>query len=338
MKRRTEGLGVLLIAVQRPFYGRLAYNMALSLKLDQPDLPILLLADEPALAGLDERQCRVFDERRAPDPADYLSAAGANPFRLKTRMYDYTPFETTLYLDADGLFFNAYRDFDDLRRELDGCAFQIQEEFRYGSRHRGGPVQYPWADLDEAWTVHGLAEDASFVDYNSSFVWFSRSEANRRYFETVKSLYDEPRIRVHSIGGRYAPDELAFSLASATLGHESCRPDDRPIFLQCYSERHPRREGARTFPELASDDEVRDVVRQHHFLGLPAIPPTAWVIALYNHLVRLNARQAGDEEAFTYDWRKKLVTTAAGLASEADEVERPVAGAPHRDDRRAQSR
>lgn len=315
MKRRAQALGVLLIAVQRPFYGRLAYNMALSLKLDQPDLPILLLADEPALAGLDERRRRVFDELRAPDPADYLSAAGPNPFRLKTRLYDYSPFETTLYLDADGLFFNAYRDFDDLRGELEGCAFQIQEEFRYGSRHRGAKVQYPWADLDEAWARHGLAEDVAFVDYNSSFVWFSRSEANRRYFQRVKTIYDEPRIRVHAIGGRFPPDELAFSLASAELRHESCRPDYRPIYLQCYSERHPRRETGRTFAELASDEEVRDVVRHHHFLGLPAIPPTASVIAFYNHLVELNAREAGDGEVFTYDWRKKLVTTATGVTA-----------------------
>jgi len=310
---RGDGLGILLIAVERPFYGCLAYNMALSLKLDDPDLPILLLADDAALSGLSPRQLGVFDRRQVPDPAHYVTERGANPYRLKTRMYDYSPFRTTLYLDADGLFFNAYRSFRDLRDELAGCRFQVQEEFRYDQRYRRRPVQYPWADLDELWSAYELPPEATYVDYNSSFVWFTRDAANERFFAMVKEVYEEPRVRVHDVGS-FLPDELALSVASAVLGHATCRPDYRPIYLQNYSERHPRREGGRTFDELTSDREVQDVVRNHHFLGLPAIPPTASVMALYNHLAKRNAQEAGDAEAFTYDWRKKLVTAVTGVA------------------------
>ncbi|MEM8933557.1 MAG: hypothetical protein AAGE94_20370, partial [Acidobacteriota bacterium] len=104
--------GVLLIAIHRPHYGELAYNMALSLHLGTPPgVPITLIADEPALASLSAKQLEVFEEIIEPAPERYVESDGSkNPFRLKTWLDRLTPYRQTLYLDVDGVFFTRYRD------------------------------------------------------------------------------------------------------------------------------------------------------------------------------------------------------------------------------------
>ena len=89
--------GILLIAIHRPHYGELAYNMALSLHLaTPPGVPITLVADEPALASLSTTQREVFERIIEPDPTLYVEPEGAkNPFRLKTWLDRLTPERTT---------------------------------------------------------------------------------------------------------------------------------------------------------------------------------------------------------------------------------------------------
>lgn len=305
--RWPENLGVILISIDRPHYGELAYNMALSLRLAEPGLPITVLADETALATLSEGQRGVFDRVVEPAPEYLVEADGAkNPFRLKTHLDQVTPYEKTLYLDADGLFFTHYHDLRQLFERLEPLDFHIQEEFRYTRERAHAPNQYFWGSLEAIWSALGLDARALYADYNSSFFWFRKNEATRRFFERAREHYAHPPVELRKIGA-FGCDEVPFSMASAELAFHSPIPEYRPLYLQNFSEEHPWTPEGGTFRELRSSEEFKDIIRAHPFLSLPAIPPTRSVVKLYNHIARANAREAGDEDFFAFRVEKKLI-------------------------------
>lgn len=300
--------GVLLIAIHRSHYGELAYNMALSLHLGTPSrVPITLIADEPALSSLSEKQCEVFERIIDPDPTLYVEPDGSkNPFRLKTWLDHLTPYRQTLYLDVDGLFFTRYRDLRELFEHLSETSFHIQEEFRYDRSWVERPSQYFWGALDEIWSGYKLPDNAWYVDYNSSFFWFRATEANRRFFEHARQLYDAPRAKLKKVGA-FACDEAPFSIASAQLGHYSPTPTFRPLYIQNFSEERPWSREANPFQEFATQDDFRKVIARHYFVSLPAIPPTRSVVKLYHHFARSNAKAWGDGDFFAFRVEKKLL-------------------------------
>jgi hypothetical protein len=292
--------GVLLVAIERPFYGELAYNLALSLRLSDCRVPIALVTDGKALDSLSEQQCRVFDQQITVRSSHCLDDGVANPYLLKMHLFDITPFERTLYLDVDAVFFRGYRSFQTLLEELGESSFQIQEEFRFTKARAHGPNHYLWGDLPTIWSEFALSPDALFVEYNSSLIWFDRSEPNQRFFELAQSTYHEPRVPLETIG-TFVPDEVAWSIASASLEYYGSRPLYQPIYVQNFSEVRRR------FPELRSREEYQEIVREHYLLGLPAVPPTRSVVHFYNELVRKNALESGDSRPFLFRAEEKLV-------------------------------
>ncbi|MEM8934009.1 MAG: hypothetical protein AAGE94_22650, partial [Acidobacteriota bacterium] len=189
---------------------------------------------------------------------------------------------------------------------LSATDFHIQEEFRYDRSWVDRPTQYFWGALDDIWSGYELPDDAWYVDYNSSFFWFRDTEANRRFFELARQLYDTPRTELKKVGA-FACDEAPFSVASAQLGHYSTMPAFRPLYMQNFSEERPWSREANPFQEFASQDDFRNVITAYYFVSLPAIPPTRSVVKLYHHFVSSNAKAAGDEDFFAFRVEKKLL-------------------------------
>ena len=100
--------GILLIALGK-HYNKLAYNMAKSIKRFS-DIPIAVITDDKEEFLLD-----AFDIIIEPKLHDYLEGYAFNPFKFKTYIYDYTPFEHTIYLDVDGI---ALKDLTPLLEKL----------------------------------------------------------------------------------------------------------------------------------------------------------------------------------------------------------------------------
>ncbi len=302
-----ESTGILLIAIHRPHYGELAYNMALSIKLADREASVTVVADDTALTSLSPYQRRVFDQIIEPEAGHYIEVGGIkNPFRLKTWLDHYTPYRQTLYLDVDGVFFTRYRDPRELVARFASVELHIQEEFRYDKDRAHVSNHYFWGSLAEIWQAYSFPDEAVFVDYNSSLIWFRESIANHRFFERAREVYDNPKAVLGKIG-QLANDEAPFSIASAQLGHYSPIPEFRPLYLQNFSEQRPWRPDGNSFEEFTSQDDFRQVIEAHYFVSLPAIPPTRSVVKLYHHFVQNNARAAGDDDFFAFRVEKKLL-------------------------------
>jgi len=92
--------GILIIALGYDLYGNSAYNLALSLKAYDDKIKVCLLHDNKATAHLTSQELGYFDSMVVCDPLDY---ANGQYQRTKLCAYKYSPFDFTIYLDADSI-------------------------------------------------------------------------------------------------------------------------------------------------------------------------------------------------------------------------------------------
>jgi hypothetical protein len=197
--------GILLIGLGVE-YTKLAYNLTKSIKKHNPDLPICCLTDITNPELLD-----VFDKVIKPAPFHYLEDGIVfNPFKLKTYIYDYSPFQETIYLDVDAV---CLKDISSLFSN-----FKIQEVGRF-SKETISESDCVWFKKDiDIFSLYNLEND--YPEYNSSFVSFNKSSINESYFDLVKKMYSDRRFEFTAIGRCY-PDEMAFGIASSKMEHYS---------------------------------------------------------------------------------------------------------------------
>lgn len=194
--------GVLLIAIGDN-YLQLAYNLLKTIKTHNPNLKVALITDEKSKYFLSE-----FDYLIEPKLCDMLEGNRMNPFKLKTFINQYTPFDKTLYLDVDSLCLKPFE-------ELFLNEFLIQEVGRY-SYEDHMKCDMVWVrkaglTIKDIFDAYKIPKERLYPEYNSSVILFTK--AHDLYFDNVRRAYNDRRIAFKAIGGRY-PDELAFNLAS----------------------------------------------------------------------------------------------------------------------------
>lgn len=222
--------GILLIAIGSDFYGELAYSLANSLRKNSCDLPIALICDKPSIVTLPSTN--VFSQIIDVNLGLCLENGIINPFKLKTYIYDITPFEETLYLDVDAL---CLKHIGDLIAQIEKHDLVIYEVRRYNPEAYKDctMVWYKNAGigLKEALTAYGINGSSIYPEYNSSFIWFKKNDKTKAYFDQAKKNYFDRRIKFKAIGKCY-PDELAYNMASIQSGLYSGIERFRPIHFK----------------------------------------------------------------------------------------------------------
>jgi len=285
--------GILLIAIGRP-YGEMAYNLALSIKLANPEVKIAVVSDQASLITVSQNNQKVFDEIIEPKMEDYLEGMQMNPFKLKTFMYDYSPFKETLYLDADTLFLNGFADINALFDILEDHEFVMQEVRRY-TIETAEHSNTVWTLsnrktqlLPLIWPNYKLDDDAVYPETNSSFVWFKKNRKMKSYFTEVKKLYKVRHVWTEKIGGFY-PDELAFGIASAKKGVLSGIEGFKPIHFHW----------ERLFQGPAES------AKYYFFLGFAGGKQPTKLLYAHDRLVQSNEKKSRGQ-SFKFKMRNKI--------------------------------
>lgn len=194
--------GIIIIATSHANYGNLAYNLALSIKCIEPTMPIAVVWSERSLSHLTPTQVAVFDYL-IELPVEYRTGFG-----VKLHLDQLTPFDNTLYLDADMLWLGKKP--SELFEELKGTSFTCITE---GNSDKPNPKYYFWAAAQEIKDVYGVTR-----------IWQTRSEVmyfeKPEVFEAARELKPELCLKTIRKFGEWIPDELYFNIATAQVGIE----------------------------------------------------------------------------------------------------------------------
>lgn len=191
--------GILIIALSNNYYGKMAYNLLVSIKA-QYNIPIALVYDQSGISHLFGHQLDFFDHR-IECPVEYKTANGKLD-ALKPKLYldKLTPFTHTLFLDADTIW-NPHKNPDNLFKELDGKDFMIA--------NRGYDSNLSmWVDIPKIKQKFGISR---FLDISSEVIYFEKPDVFEKAREVAEK--DFP----HRKHGTSMPDEPCFAIALELL-------------------------------------------------------------------------------------------------------------------------
>jgi hypothetical protein len=215
--------GIFIVAVGSPYYGRLAYNLATTIKSVE-EIPIAILHSGRALSHLTDIQTSIFDYVIEDDAATDLHAGA------KLLSYEKSPFDKTLLIDADNLWLPAHKP-SDLFEKLDGVKFTAITEGYYDIETKEDNLSksYPlWANIDDIIKTYKLKRGKVY-QWRSEMMYFEKSDVARSLFKQAKEIFLKPKIKVQS-WGKSIPDEFALNVSAALNGIDPHEFNWQPSF------------------------------------------------------------------------------------------------------------
>lgn len=196
--------GILMIAMGHENYVKMAVNLAASLKSSSK--VDIHLVHNGGYNGLQENEQALFASNSVPADEAWHTKDKEDFVKAKTRLYDLSPYDKTLFLDVDMIW--LFRPVDQLLEELEGLPFAIMNS--------GPEEKCYWADPAEMRSFT-KSEHPMYVFY-SELLYFEKNATTKAFFKQVKQNYDKPKIKSKEFAGSHMPDELAYILASLQTG------------------------------------------------------------------------------------------------------------------------
>jgi hypothetical protein len=201
--------GIMIIASKHPYYGRMAYNLAATIKASEQDCPVCIVHAGRGLSHLTDLQKAIFDEVIEIPENDY----GVG---VKLYAYEHTPFDGTLLIDADNLWFK--RKPSELFAELEPHEFSAITEgfidFETGENNLRTDY-FMWANVDAMKMKFDMK--GKMYQFRSEIMWFRKTERVGCMFKTAKEIFHKPEVEVVRFGG-VVPDEYAINIACNLCG------------------------------------------------------------------------------------------------------------------------
>jgi hypothetical protein len=211
--------GILLLAIGHPYYGRMAYNLAISIKAIDSSVDITLVYTESAITHINQRNMWVFNNKMPyPDSSE--------PFGVKLKLYELSPYERTLYIDVDTLWVNKQSPAA-LFEKLKGVPFTgITEGFHdYSAPNKSDPSKnyFFWADLEEikaVFPLEGWSDEVRILhQWRGEFIYFEKGEDAEELFIVMRNVYQRARtMKTVKKFADHIPDELAINIGTAMRG------------------------------------------------------------------------------------------------------------------------
>lgn len=280
--------GVLLIATGHSNYIKMAFNMALSLRVTNPEC-LIALAHSKGLNELLSHNEKSYFNKFVEIPEELYTYKGEieHPM-VKTRMYELSPWDHTLYFDVDSVWFNTKK-ISDLFSELEGepVSFQCKDKF---------DIQTEWGCL---WNVkqgglkaireiYNITDNRDIYELQSSMMYFEKGEIAKNFFETAHECYIKRPFEFFTWANGI-PDELVFNIATALCNITLKKFPYKPLYFIDYA--HPR--------------ERTKIMNDYYALSMAGNWLPNPVVEFYNSLVKWNYTRHQAHIRFPYLWKNK---------------------------------
>lgn len=220
--------GVITIAVGSTTYGKMALNLAVSVKRNS-SIPTALIYTPSAVKDI-KPLLNYFDHLIEMPDTD-------NPVRtcmnLKVRLNDKSPFDKTMFLDADCIITPAHK-IDELFDKVEGLPFTAYNTHQYKLSDKPYDKYNHWAEPADVMKGFGLSADTEIPQINSSFLYWERGNKSDRIFSEAKKVM-RSGIKHDEFRGEF-PDELAFNVACAITKTYPHKKKFKPIYLNILNE------------------------------------------------------------------------------------------------------
>lgn len=261
--------GVLVFAIGHPFYGRYAFNLAVTLKAVE-NIPVALVYDTTGISHLDEYQKEIFD---ILIPCDLKPGCGA-----KLQAYELSPFEKTLLLDADMLWLPVHKP-SELFDELNGVEFTGITE---GSTDNPSSHYFFWGHVEEMrekYTIPGTIHQ-----WRTEVLYFERSDRVKEMFSDAIQINKNHGLSYVKEFAEGIPDELSINIAAGKHGINPHKPNWQPSY----------------WPQLFQNQvpQPSTLYREYYLLSAGGNMNTENVKQLYNTIVKAQAPKIGFTHSF----------------------------------------
>lgn len=195
--------GILLIALGHSNYYKMAAALAASIRVCDT-LPICLITD----IEVPEKHKFLFDKIKKPSKKSITTSSGNTEYIMaKLYMYDFSPYEETIFLDVDQIMIpNA---------KLSPIFIELQNVDLTFS-NTGLAETSVWCDMKEVKNIYG---DKPFWNFHSELVYFKKGDKVKAYFDVAKKVFLENKITsATKFSGATMADELAFQVAAIITG------------------------------------------------------------------------------------------------------------------------
>lgn len=226
--------GIILIALKHHYYGNMAFNMALSIKHTDPEMPVMLIHDYVSLGGLTQKHLAVFDIKHSLD--SHHTNENTQPYRSKFFLYDLSPFERSIYIDVDGLWLprmSATKLFESLRNVDFTMINEGYHDMSTGLKTMSSKYTF-WMvpeKIQETFPRNKNAKTGKAYQLRSEFIYFKKCSKNKKFFDLALKVYDDKKLKVKEIFSK-VPDEYGFNIASLLLAHYPHEENYTPVYWE----------------------------------------------------------------------------------------------------------
>jgi hypothetical protein len=210
--------GILIIAVGAKGYGQLAGSLAASLRANNVTLPICLAHQKDTITRLDEQYLSLFTDFVLIDDKHITLNDNVECFiKAKAHMDELTPYDYTLFLDADVLALNN----GTINAEIEKL-----KDIDFTIKNKGlNKTVSIWADMDEVVKVYEL-EDKDVYEIHSEFIWWKKGHpAMVKWAENFENL----KVKPTNFAGCVA-DELPLFISMAQTNTKPHVDNYNPIY------------------------------------------------------------------------------------------------------------
>lgn len=189
----------------------------MSLKAYDPGVQIALVHDSSAISHLSKEEKNLFDQFIIADPQDYTIDGKTQYQRVKLCLDKYTPFDGSLYIDVDTIWFPKKK-ISDLLQNLEEFDFYIGKNGEYNPASRTGTGQnYTyWGRQHLIIRYHKLRN--TLPQTVSGVFWFKKSVFSAEVFARAQAIYtDRMAPCVKWANGK--PDEYCFNVALSEMAY-----------------------------------------------------------------------------------------------------------------------
>ena len=272
--------GILLLALGHSYYGNYAATLASSIKFNYPNLKICLAHAGDAINIIkNDARIKLFDSF-VEIPKECYQTNGVNTWiKAKNYMYDFSPFDSTLFLDVDMIMFprneqskaNGLNVFFD-EMESKGIDFTISNrDFMEFTESDEKLSKYSlWANIAEVKAAYKF-KDEKYYSCHSEFIYFTKCKKNDKFFALVKEVTENLKVK-HTLFGLGIPDELPFAIAMAKLKHYPHQDGYVRIFWENTEHSKPFSNPSQMYKDwfglsLGGNDNPKETVKLYNLLA-----------------------------------------------------------------------